>query len=125
MDKPFSGVGTTGYDNTKKKFVGTWIDSMSTGIMRSEGTADPTGKVITAQAVGSDPLTGKESRTRIVEKWEGDTKKVEEFFEKKERQRGQDDGDRLHQGQVGRPGGKPSSPSAHQSRPSVNRRGHP
>ena len=83
MDKPFSGIGTTGYDNTKKKFVGTWIDSMSTGIMRSEGTADATGKVITTQAVASDPLTGKETHTRMVEKWESDSKFVEEFYEKR------------------------------------------
>ena len=84
MNKPFDGVGVTGYDNTKKKYVGTWMDSMSTGILRSEGTADPTGKVITASLVGSDPLTGKESHTRIVETWDsGDKKFVEEFYEKK------------------------------------------
>lgn len=81
--KPFTGIGTTGYDNTKKKYVGTWIDSMSTGIMRSEGTPDASGKVITANAIGTDPLSGKESRTRIVEKWESDNKKVEEFYERK------------------------------------------
>lgn len=83
MGKPFSGIGTTGYDNAKKKFVGTWMDSMSTGIMRSEGTADASGKVINSQITGTDPLTGKESKMRIVEKWESDDKLVEEFYEKK------------------------------------------
>jgi hypothetical protein len=83
MGKPFNGIGIHGYDNTKKKYVGTWIDSMSTGIMRSEGTADATGKVLTAQATASDPLTGKESKMRIVQKWESDDKIVEEFFEKR------------------------------------------
>jgi hypothetical protein len=80
---PFNGIATTGYDKGKKKFVNTWIDSMSTGIARGEGTADAAGKVVTTQMVGTDPMTGKESRTRIVEKWESDDTKVEEFFEKK------------------------------------------
>jgi Protein of unknown function (DUF1579) len=83
MGRPFSGIGTTGYDNTRKKFVGSWIDSMSTGIMRSEGIIDDTGKVMTSDAVGTDPLTGEESRTRIVGKWESDNKMVEEFYEKR------------------------------------------
>jgi hypothetical protein len=83
MEKPLTGVSTLGYDNTKKKFVGTWIDSMSTGIMRSEGTADSSGNIITTQAVTSDPLTGKEAHTRIVEKWENDNKFTDEFYEKR------------------------------------------
>ncbi len=83
MGKPFNGIGVTGYDNTKKKFVASWIDSMSTGMMRMEGTADPSGKVITTQGVSLDPMTGKETRTRIVERWEGDNKIVEEFYEKR------------------------------------------
>jgi hypothetical protein len=82
MGKPFNGIGTTGFDKGKKKFVGTWIDSMSTGMMRSEGTSDAAGKVMTSQAVATDPVTGKESRMRIVGKWESDDKMVEEFYEK-------------------------------------------
>jgi hypothetical protein len=82
MGKPFAGVAISGYDNGKKRYVGTWIDSMSTGIMRSEGTADAAGKVITSQAVSNDALTGKESRTRIVSNYQSDDKVVEEFYEK-------------------------------------------
>ena len=44
---PFSGMGVTGYDNQKKKFVGTWIDNMGTGIMTSEGTWDAAKKTMT------------------------------------------------------------------------------
>jgi hypothetical protein len=83
MGKTFSGVGLSGYDNAKKKFVGTWIDSMSTGMMRSEGTSDPGGKVVTSQATSVDPVTGKESKMRIVQTWDGDDKFVEDFYEKK------------------------------------------
>ena len=43
----FKGQGTEGYDNVKKKFVGTWMDNMGTGIMMSEGDYDPTTKTFT------------------------------------------------------------------------------
>jgi hypothetical protein len=43
----FIGHGIDGYDNVKKKFVGSWIDNMGTGIMFSEGTYDPTTKTFT------------------------------------------------------------------------------
>lgn len=83
MGKPFSGVSVNGYDRGKKKFVGTWIDSMSTGVMRSEGTTDASGNTMTVQAVSTDPMTGKDSKLRIVGTWEGNDKLVEQFFEKK------------------------------------------
>jgi hypothetical protein len=40
----FKGHGMEGYDNVKKKFVGTWMDNMGTGIMLSEGDYDPATK---------------------------------------------------------------------------------
>jgi hypothetical protein len=43
----FKGMGLEGYDNVKKKFIGTWMDNMSTGIMMSEGTYDPATKTFT------------------------------------------------------------------------------
>ena len=43
----FKGQGTEGYDNVKKKFFGTWVDNMGTGIMMSEGTYDPATKSFT------------------------------------------------------------------------------
>ena len=43
----FKGQGTEGYDNVKKKFVGTWVDNMGTGIMTSEGDYDPATKTFT------------------------------------------------------------------------------
>lgn len=82
MDKPFNGIGVTGFDNVKKKVVGTWIDNMSTSIMRSEGTFDAASKTTSSTSVGMDPITGKECKGRTVEKWESDNKVVEEFFRK-------------------------------------------
>ena len=46
-DMQFKGMGIEGYDNAKKKFVGSWIDNMGTGIQFSEGTYDPATKTFT------------------------------------------------------------------------------
>ena len=43
----FKGMGIEGYDNVKKKFVGTWADNMGTSIMMSEGTYDPATQTFT------------------------------------------------------------------------------
>jgi len=43
----FEGRGATSYDPAKKKYVGIWIDSMSTSPMVSEGTYDSKTKTMT------------------------------------------------------------------------------
>jgi hypothetical protein len=68
---PFTGINVIGYDNHVKKYVSTWIDSMSTGIYYFEGTASPDGKTITKQCTYDDPVRGStswRSVTRIVNK---------------------------------------------------------
>ena len=40
MGMPFTGHGMRGYDNVSGKYWSTWNDSMSTGMMVSEGTCD-------------------------------------------------------------------------------------
>jgi hypothetical protein len=57
MGQPFSGVGYTGYDNFKKKYVGTWMDTMGTMIMVSQG--DAAGKTLTMSSTIDDIITGK------------------------------------------------------------------
>jgi hypothetical protein len=61
MGMPFTGVGYTGYDNIKKKYVGTWMDTMTTSMMISDGKADADGKSITFSSTMDDPMTGKTS----------------------------------------------------------------
>lgn len=56
MGQPYTGIGTTAYDNLRKKYVSTWIDSMGTGIFVMEGTASADGKTITLK--GSHPEPG-------------------------------------------------------------------
>lgn len=69
--QPFEGRWTTGYSPLKKKYVGTWIDSMMPHLFTSEGTADEAGKVITFIADGIDPATGKEVKERWVIELQG------------------------------------------------------
>ncbi|MEB3287428.1 MAG: DUF1579 domain-containing protein [Vampirovibrionales bacterium] len=56
MDKPFTGNMTLGFDTAKKKFVGTWIDSMTGKLWEYEGTVDATGKVLTLNSEGECPM---------------------------------------------------------------------
>lgn len=58
MGQKFSGIGVTGYDNVTKKWWGTWMDSMSTGIMVSEGKMEGD-DVWTFDARSADPMTGQ------------------------------------------------------------------
>lgn len=60
MDQPFSGIGYTGYDNGTKKYVGTWMDSMGTGIMHSTGKEEGPGKMSFTGEM-DDFMTGKKA----------------------------------------------------------------
>src|SRR4030042_701923 len=69
MGSPFTGINLIGYDNHTKKYVSTWIDSMSTGIYYFEGTASANGKTITQACSYDDPVRGPmvwRSVTKIV-----------------------------------------------------------
>jgi hypothetical protein len=70
MGSPFTGINLLGYDNYTKKYVSTWIDSMSTGIYYFEGTASVDGRTITQESSYDDPVRGPvvwRSVTRIVD----------------------------------------------------------
>jgi hypothetical protein len=70
MGNPFTGINLIGYDNHTKKYVSTWIDSMSTGIYYFEGTTSADGKIITQQNSYDDPVRGPmvwRSVTRVVD----------------------------------------------------------
>jgi uncharacterized protein DUF1579 len=52
---PFTGLGYMGYDNNKKKYTATWMDSMSTGVMYNEGSYDAGSKTFTFTGEHVDP----------------------------------------------------------------------
>jgi Protein of unknown function (DUF1579) len=66
-DVEFKGMSTDGYDNVKKKFVGSWVDNMGTGIMNSEGTYDPASKTFTYTG-DYEPTPGMKTKVRMVVK---------------------------------------------------------
>lgn len=58
MGQPYSGMGLSAYDNLRKRYVSTWIDSMGTGIFVMEGTASADGKTITLRGQHNEPGGG-------------------------------------------------------------------
>jgi len=77
MGQPFSGQGLHGFDNVTGKHWGTWNDSMSTGLMVSEGTCDAQ-LTCTYTGTHNDPVTKKPQSSRMTTRW---TDKNTEVFE--------------------------------------------
>ena len=79
MGQAYSGQGLHGYDNVTGKHWATWNDSMSTGLMVSEGSCDADN---TCTFTGShhDPLTKKKVTTRMVSRWTSPTVEVFEMY---------------------------------------------
>ncbi|MCI0683477.1 MAG: DUF1579 domain-containing protein [Gemmataceae bacterium] len=76
----FSGMGLVGFDKIKKKYVVTWIDSMSTGFMSSEGTYDAGRKILTYVSEDIDPSTGKKMKGRDVLRFDSDDQQTFEMY---------------------------------------------
>ena len=62
----FEGRGLTAFDNAQQKYVGTWIDAMSTGIMVTEGEFDAGEQTMTETGVVKMPFG--EMKFRMVSK---------------------------------------------------------
>lgn len=65
MGTPFHGHGVATWNPAKKKYVGSWTDSMSTGLALGESTYDPAAKKWTGWMEGPD-MTGKVIKSRSV-----------------------------------------------------------
>jgi hypothetical protein len=66
MGEDFEGAATMGYDKAMKKYVGTWVDSMSTGMMTSTGDYDEATKTYNMTADFCDPMSGQMMKCREV-----------------------------------------------------------
>jgi hypothetical protein len=55
MNMPFEGLGYFGFDNTENKYVGTWMDTMSTGCMMNKGSYDSASKTFTMIGSATNP----------------------------------------------------------------------
>ena len=59
---PFHGHGVTGYDPAKKKYVGVWVDSISTHIQEFEGDYDAKQDAFVFETMGTNMATGEKQR---------------------------------------------------------------
>jgi hypothetical protein len=75
-DQTVTGILTFGFDGEKKRYVGTWIDSMSSHLLQYECTADPAARTLTLLTEGPDPVTpGKRCKFKeVLEMKSKDTK---------------------------------------------------
>lgn len=71
----FEGHGIATWDPLKKKYVGSWTDSMSRGLQTGESTWDPATKQLSGSMEGPD-MTGKIVKTRSVVQYKDDTRIV-------------------------------------------------
>lgn len=79
MGQPFSGQGLQGFENVTGKYWSTWNDSMSTGLMVSEGTCDANG-ACTFTGTYNDPVTKKATASRMTTRWTDATTEVFEMY---------------------------------------------
>jgi hypothetical protein len=77
--QPFTGHGMQGYDNVSGRYWGTWNDSMSTGVMVSDGECDDQGA---CKFTGSwnDPVTKGKVNARMTTRWTDANTEVFEMF---------------------------------------------
>ena len=64
MGSPFQGMAIDGYDILKVKFVGVWLDTMSTMMLQFEGDCDDAGEVRTMVAHYTDAMTGNPAQMK-------------------------------------------------------------
>jgi hypothetical protein len=74
MGQVFEGQGIMGYDPAKKKYVGSWVDSMSSGLSLVEGTYDAAKNVFTGTMEGPGPTGDIVKMKQVVEWKDADTR---------------------------------------------------
>ena len=62
MGQVMNSFSLTGYDNVKRQFVGTLVDSMSTEMKSFKGGLSPDGKVLTMYGEMDEPITGENAK---------------------------------------------------------------
>jgi hypothetical protein len=80
QEMTFKGHSMEGYDNVKKKFFSTWVDSMGTGIMMAEGDYDPATKTFTYTGE-MEPMPGMKQKIREVIKATDKDHMMMEYYE--------------------------------------------
>ena len=82
VELPFKGLGITGYDTLRKKYVAVWIDNFTNSISFSEGQHDKSGKVFTFFGKQDDWMDGVFDKPyKIVDRFETDDKCISEMYD--------------------------------------------
>jgi hypothetical protein len=76
MGVPFQGHGVTGWDPAKKKYVGVWVDSMSTSVSLTETTYDPATKTASGMLDGPPGPDGQPMKMKAVTEYKDDDTRV-------------------------------------------------
>ena len=78
MGMSYNGHLMMGYDNVTGKYWSTWTDSMSTGVMVSEGTCDAK-NVCSFIGSWNDPITKGPLKVRMISRWPSPTTQIFEM----------------------------------------------
>ena len=76
MGKPYQSVFTLGFDPQSKKYIGTWVDSISSLLWKYEGSVDSSGKILTLETEGPCPLKPGISKFRDVLEWKSNDERL-------------------------------------------------
>jgi len=57
MGMPLTGIGFTGYDNTRKIYTGIWMDSSGTSLTYGEGSYDAEKQILHIKGKMTEPMT--------------------------------------------------------------------
>ena len=78
MGMPFKGSANLGYDPTTKRYVSTWIDTMSPALYHFTGNFE--GKVLKMSGEGIDCQSGKKAKFRTTEEHKSKNERLFEMF---------------------------------------------
>lgn len=79
MGNTYTGHGMQGYDNSTGKYWSTWNDSMSTGVMVSQGSCDAK-NACSFTGSWTDPTTKASVNARMTTRWTSPTTEVFEMY---------------------------------------------
>jgi hypothetical protein len=76
---PFIGMGQFGYDPAEKKYVGTWVDTMTPHMMTTKSDYDEATKTMTGTSETRDPITGEKYTAKMISRYNDDGTRVMEM----------------------------------------------
>jgi hypothetical protein len=79
MGEKFTGRMNLGYDPTKKKYVATWVDSISPYMQSLEGDYDPATRTLSMTMTGTDFASGETATAKITTRYVDDDHKTFEM----------------------------------------------